>query len=113
MGSEQLTSEMMISKLQNKLVVSYLDVASGFLLLYDVLLSFGLEFEHIWKSKWSFFKILYLIQRYLPGVDTVIALPYHDFGTNFTLEVCQSGAQIGASIMLCGIILSEGIASAR
>ncbi|KAI3614171.1 hypothetical protein WG66_000112, partial [Moniliophthora roreri] len=69
-------------------------VASGFLLLYDVLLSFGLEFEHIWKSKWSFFKILYLIQRYLPGVDTVIALPYHDFGTNFTQEACQSAAQI-------------------
>ncbi|ESK84958.1 hypothetical protein Moror_9210, partial [Moniliophthora roreri MCA 2997] len=91
MDLEQLTSEMMFSKLQNKLVVSALlplrsnlhdaqrasfSVASGFLLLYDVLLNFGLEFEHIWKSKWSFFKILYLIQRYLPGVDTVIALPY-------------------------------------
>uniref|UniRef100_A0A0W0G8Z7 DUF6533 domain-containing protein n=1 Tax=Moniliophthora roreri TaxID=221103 RepID=A0A0W0G8Z7_MONRR len=109
MDLEQLTSEMMFSKLQNKLVVSYLDVASGFLLLYDVLLNFGLEFEHIWKSKWSFFKILYLIQRYLPGVDTVIALPYHDFGTNFTQEACQSAAQIGASIMLCGIILSEAV----
>ncbi|KAI3595787.1 hypothetical protein WG66_001074 [Moniliophthora roreri] len=75
-----LTSEIsqkFLSNMQYKRLV--LVAASAFLFLYDVLLSFNLELEYMWKSEWKIFKILYIIQRYLPVADTVIALPYRDF----------------------------------
>jgi hypothetical protein len=34
--------------------------------LWDYILTFGLEVDLVWKSKWNFMKGLYLFQRYLP-----------------------------------------------
>uniref|UniRef100_A0A0W0F554 DUF6533 domain-containing protein n=1 Tax=Moniliophthora roreri TaxID=221103 RepID=A0A0W0F554_MONRR len=78
--------------MQYKRLVLSLDTASAFLFLYDVLLSFNLELEYMWKSEWKIFKILYIIQRYLPVADTVIALPYRNFAADFTPEVRISNA---------------------
>ncbi|THV01832.1 hypothetical protein K435DRAFT_793043 [Dendrothele bispora CBS 962.96] len=44
------------------------------LLVYDYLLSIQEENELIWSSKWTWVKVLYIIQRYMPLGDTVILL---------------------------------------
>ncbi|KAJ7496183.1 hypothetical protein B0H11DRAFT_1999975 [Mycena galericulata] len=44
------------------------------LLSYDLLLNGGAEYDHIWKSKWSLIKCLYLWSRYGPFIDTAIAM---------------------------------------
>ena len=34
--------------------------------LWDYILTFQMEVDLVWKSKWNFMKALYLFQRYLP-----------------------------------------------
>lgn len=46
-------------------------VAASTLFLWDWMLTMRMEVDLVWKSKWNFMKVLYLLQRYLPFVDTV------------------------------------------
>ena len=42
------------------------------LFLWDYILTFGMEVDLVWKSKWNFMKGLYLFQRYLPFTDIIL-----------------------------------------
>lgn len=44
-------------------------VMAYMMFLWDYILTFGMEVDVIWKSKWNFMKGLYLFQRYLPFTD--------------------------------------------
>jgi len=45
--------------------------------LWDYILTFDMEVELVWKSKWNFIKGLYLFQRYLPFTQLIwFFLPY-------------------------------------
>ena len=46
-------------------------VAASTLFIWDYILTFGMEVDLVWKSKWNFMKALYLFQRYSPFIDTV------------------------------------------
>jgi len=46
-------------------------VAACTLFIWDYLLTFRMEVDLVWKSKWNFMKGLFLFQRYLPFIDTV------------------------------------------
>ena len=37
--------------------------------IWDYILTFGMEVDLVWRSKWNFVKGLYLLQRYLPFTD--------------------------------------------
>ena len=39
--------------------------------LWDYTLTFGMEVDLVWKSKWNFMKGLYLFQRYLPFTEAI------------------------------------------
>jgi len=39
--------------------------------LWDFTLTFGMEVDLVWKSKWNFMKGLYLFQRYLPFTEAI------------------------------------------
>jgi len=39
--------------------------------VWDCILSFGMEVDLTWESKWSLMKGLYLFQRYLPFTDII------------------------------------------
>ncbi|THU89313.1 hypothetical protein K435DRAFT_678250, partial [Dendrothele bispora CBS 962.96] len=58
---------------------SFLTVSCSTLLVYDYLLSIQEENELIWSSKWTWMKVLYIIQRYMPLGDTVILLSTGQF----------------------------------
>ncbi|KAJ3515880.1 hypothetical protein NLJ89_g1488 [Agrocybe chaxingu] len=47
-------------------------VAAFALLFYDYLLTLGMEVEHVWPGEWTPVKVVYLVQRYLPFVDTML-----------------------------------------
>lgn len=42
--------------------------------VFDWLLMFEMEYSLIWKAKWNATKILYLIVRYLPFIDTTLVM---------------------------------------
>jgi len=59
-------------------------VVASTMFIWDYLLTFGMEVELVWKSKWTFMKGLYLFQRYLPFIDTtwlVLHCQSDDFST--------------------------------
>ena len=46
--------------------------------IWDYILTFDMEVDFVWKSKWNFMKGLYLFQRYLPFTQLVLfVLPYY------------------------------------
>jgi hypothetical protein len=47
--------------------------------IWDYILTFRMEADLVWKSKWNFMKGLYLFQRYLPFIDTVWLVVYRQF----------------------------------
>ena len=46
------------------------------MLIWDYILTFRMEADLVWRSKWNFVKGLYLFQRYLPFIDTVWLVLY-------------------------------------
>jgi len=54
-------------------------VASSAMFIWDYILTLGLEVDLVWKSKWNFMKGLYLLQRYLPFIDTIGLVLYCQF----------------------------------
>ena len=38
---------------------------------WDYILTFDMEVDFVWKSKWNFMKGLYLFQRYLPFTQLI------------------------------------------
>jgi len=51
-------------------------VMSCMVFFWDYLLTFGMEVDLVWKSKWNYMKGLYLFQRYLPFLDTLCLVLY-------------------------------------
>ncbi|KAJ7145770.1 hypothetical protein C8R44DRAFT_1794 [Mycena epipterygia] len=55
-------------------VVNYIKAAFLSLLVYDTLLQLSEEYLHIWKSRWTLIKCLYLWTRYSTFISTIASL---------------------------------------
>ena len=44
--------------------------------IWEYIVTFRMEVDLVWKSKWNFMKGLYLFQRYLPFIDTIVLILY-------------------------------------
>ena len=71
--------------------------------IWDYILTFTMEVDFVWKSKWNFMKGLYLFQRYLPFIDTVWLILYRQsdvspifFSSHFFLG--QTGGNLTEAI---------------
>ncbi|KAF8996794.1 hypothetical protein BDQ17DRAFT_1249352, partial [Cyathus striatus] len=42
--------------------------------LYEYFITLDLEIKYIWNARWTYIKIIYLITRYLPFIDTSLVL---------------------------------------
>ncbi|KAF8638630.1 hypothetical protein AX17_002055 [Amanita inopinata Kibby_2008] len=60
--------------LRNVRIISYVDVATIALLVYDYLLTLPLEVAWIWQSRWTIVNALYLLMRYMPFVNVALIL---------------------------------------
>ncbi|KAK1234464.1 hypothetical protein PQX77_002318, partial [Marasmius sp. AFHP31] len=89
--------------LEGQKIVSYMDVVSAAILVYDVILNFELEIRHIWRKQWSIVKGLYLIQRYLPFFDTVGLTLHHHFAENLSPQYCSINYQISGWSITVGL----------
>ena len=60
---------------------SYADslVAASTFFVWDYILTIPLELDLVWRSKWNALKFIYLVQRYLPFVDTVGLVLYREW----------------------------------
>ncbi|KAJ3848342.1 hypothetical protein EV368DRAFT_49486 [Lentinula lateritia] len=54
--------------------MKWIPVSSAALLVYDYCLTLDLECRLVWSKPYRWANILYLVQRYLPLLDTAILL---------------------------------------
>ncbi|TFK71030.1 hypothetical protein BDN72DRAFT_838270 [Pluteus cervinus] len=90
------------------LLIQYFTVASSTVYLYDLLLTLDLEVNLLWPSKWTLVKVVYLLQRYLPLVDTVILAMAWQFG-DINPWTCKLLFRASSWSLLVGMTLSEVI----
>lgn len=88
-------------------VVTYFDVASAMMFIYDYFLTMGLEVELVWGSRWGFMKALYIVQRYIPFVDSVALCFTHQFGNKISPAMCRIVETWRGWTMIAGFSLSE------
>ncbi|KAJ7260106.1 hypothetical protein C8J57DRAFT_1514809 [Mycena rebaudengoi] len=83
------------------------NVASLTLLSYDVLLNLSEEYHHIWKSKWSLIKCLYLWSRYGPFIDTAITVLRGELLLGVSPTSCNTLAKFNTVFSIFGIVVTE------
>jgi len=77
-------------------------------LCYDYLLTFDDERSLVWSSKWSIGKILFLLTRYSPFVDIILAIIL-ETGTFRSAETCRSLYLTAVIVEVLGISFAEAI----
>ncbi|TFK63371.1 hypothetical protein BDN72DRAFT_847692 [Pluteus cervinus] len=91
----------------------YFTLASLTWYLYDLLLTLDLEVNLLWPSKWTLMKVLYLLQRYLPFIDTVIVVMCWEFGKITNPHSCEALYKTCGWTYFVGMTLSEIILMRR
>uniref|UniRef100_A0A0W0GAI3 DUF6533 domain-containing protein n=1 Tax=Moniliophthora roreri TaxID=221103 RepID=A0A0W0GAI3_MONRR len=64
MSTDNNSTQALVVAVGQLRLVNYIRAASLALLAYDISIMFGLEFQYIWRAKWSLPKLLYLLARY-------------------------------------------------
>ncbi|KAF9255468.1 hypothetical protein L218DRAFT_336240 [Marasmius fiardii PR-910] len=93
--------------------VSYVDVLSAMLLVYELLINLSSEIELIWMRNWTFFTVLYVLQRYLPLFDAAGLVLHHHFGANLRPGYCSLNYRIAGLSFTAGVLLSEILLTLR
>ncbi|KAG7089132.1 hypothetical protein E1B28_010840 [Marasmius oreades] len=99
--------------LSHQHIVTYMDVVSAALLAYDVIIKLDVEIEHIWMRKWSFLTVVYIIQRYLPFIDTMGLVLDHHFGAHLNEHYCTLNFNMAGWCYIVGMTLSQVILTIR
>ncbi|PPR00746.1 hypothetical protein CVT24_000800 [Panaeolus cyanescens] len=90
-----------------------LQVAAACLLVWDYLITLDLEVNLVWRSRMSYLKIIYLIQRYLPLLDTVYLGIRNSVMFNPRADACAITVISQSVLMLVGMMSSEVILTKR
>ncbi|TFK50620.1 hypothetical protein OE88DRAFT_1661137 [Heliocybe sulcata] len=93
-------------------VVRYTQVASMAVLIIEWFLVIGEEVEYIWRAPWTFIKVLYLLSRYTPFLDTPFDLIIY-LHPRISSEECQISYKIATASTFIGMTISECILVAR
>ncbi|KAJ7619480.1 hypothetical protein FB45DRAFT_1033334 [Roridomyces roridus] len=99
--------------LENFQIVAYVRAAFLCLLVYDTLLQASQEHLHIWKSRWSVVKCLYLWTRYAAYVDTSLGLFLRVDSTPLPSLTCDKISIFNTVFGAVGITIAEVILMIR
>ncbi|TFY57578.1 hypothetical protein EVG20_g8490 [Dentipellis fragilis] len=108
-------AELLVSAVKDVWIVGCFGLSSLVLLFYDHILTFPDEVELIWRSRWSVSKVIFLMNRYIPYIDTVFDV-YQQLGYNVSNGTCHTLYTTGGyepGVMVFGARLSETIVAAR
>ncbi|KAG7085562.1 hypothetical protein E1B28_003118 [Marasmius oreades] len=96
--------------------IQYFLASSSAILVYDYLLTIRLEIELVWLSPFNWISIVYLIQRYLPFVDTLgasVLFLYGIYNPTLSTGKCDMINHLGLWLHIIGITLSEIVLATR
>ncbi|EIM82431.1 uncharacterized protein STEHIDRAFT_124554 [Stereum hirsutum FP-91666 SS1] len=92
--------------------VKYVQVASLTLLVHDAIICVDSEVRLIWSTPWSVPKVLYLVSRYSPFLDTLIDI-YDYLAPHPSPHVCYITYSVGSVLTAVGVAISEIILFVR
>jgi len=95
---------------ENRLVPATL-CASATILVYDLMCTLDQEVLYVWSRPWSMSTALFLLNRYLPFVDTFLSLSAKF--TRISPEQCLMRNEAVGWLSVFGIMLSEAILMLR
>jgi len=82
-------------------VVSYITAGLLALLVYDILLQINDEYRHVWKSRWTLIKCLYMWTRYSTFISIIISLVnLSECNKITTFTTAFSGSIIGVTELI-------------
>ncbi|KAG2014256.1 hypothetical protein CC2G_011091 [Coprinopsis cinerea AmutBmut pab1-1] len=82
------------------------------LLVYDYLLTFDLEIEFVWKSRWNAVKVLFLLTRYLPFLELLPLINYVFMDGEWWYQ-CETTYRAIGWMQVIGVICAEVLLSIR
>jgi len=98
--------ELAVHTLSQAVNVKYTLVSAVILLLYDTVIGFSDEIIFIWRQRWSFGKVLYIITRYGCFIDAATVLLY-SFSAGLSPESCRVVYQFSNRMMTLGIYICQ------
>ncbi|ESK91367.1 hypothetical protein Moror_2771 [Moniliophthora roreri MCA 2997] len=90
-----------------------LAVSSITILVYDYILTIQMEVDLVWSSSLSWVKVLYLIQRYTPFVDSYVLLLYVWLSSDVSGRTCTAIMNFCMWMHVIGITVSEILLTLR
>jgi len=101
-----------IIALQQNTIVSYIDVCSVALLVFDWSLTLDSEIKFIWDSPWNLGRILFFLTRYPPFINVALAIFYR-MVYSLPASTCSTISDVRSWIAIFGIIVAEVILTLR
>jgi len=86
--------------------------ASLAFLLFDHILTWPMELRYIWKAKWTFAKLLYIVTHYW-GISILIIYTAVFFNSNMSITFCRNFIYAEVPFAVITILLVEVILIAR
>ncbi|CAA7269370.1 unnamed protein product [Cyclocybe aegerita] len=80
-------------------------IASATVLVFDFFLTLHEEINHIWMQPWTPGTVIFLVNRYLPFVDTSMVL-YLQFTTT-NIDMCNTYYHVSTWLIAVGLMVSE------
>ncbi|KAF9070516.1 hypothetical protein BDP27DRAFT_1292502 [Rhodocollybia butyracea] len=113
MTAISLTPEEVATYLDDRTLTSYALVSGAMLFLYDWMLMLPVELDVVWSKKLRPLDVLYIIQRYMPLVDTIGLIFVVYFVEPLEPNMCHILYNIGGWMYLTGMILTDVILMMR
>jgi len=102
-----LVTRMFTALYKLRLYRAYGILATSTMLSYDFLCTLDREVKYIWSSPWNPGSLLFMLNRYLPFIDTGVAL--YLITTETTPEICHTLNLFIIAMLNFGILISEMI----
>ncbi|ESK97700.1 hypothetical protein Moror_17407 [Moniliophthora roreri MCA 2997] len=114
-GLERYSRRLLEQELPQALgnVFGHETAAVAALVAYDYIITLPDEIELVWSARWNLTKVLYLLQRYMPFVDTVALVLHNDFTPGLGYQQCRNTYDISGWMFVIGIALSEVLLTLR
>ncbi|TFK70884.1 hypothetical protein BDN72DRAFT_838415 [Pluteus cervinus] len=107
-----LPSEALVSLVFQVQVTRLATVASIAAFVYDYLLTLPQEVSLVWPTPWSFMKIAFLLQRYLPFFDSILFFILQNM-SGVSEAACGHHLQAAGIMFTIGTFISETILALR
>lgn len=107
------STTMLIKSLHDqRLLLDYFYVTAAAVVIYDYLLTLHLEIKYIWSSRWSYTKVLFLLNRYVAFVSTSVIL-YDQVFLDVSAEVCKTTWPLSVWLMVFRTVVATTILCVR